>query len=131
VAEDPECPLPPSLITEAPGMLIYHKLDRKFRVPKVAFFAHLLTRHVHGSPVSVIMHRLYSMVLRDALNEFLYDASVAGLSYSVSSRTTGLNVKVSGYSHKVSVLLERVMAKVMALLQEYREKGDADPEVRD
>jgi secreted Zn-dependent insulinase-like peptidase len=40
------------------------------------------------------MHRLYNMLLRDELNEYAYDAATAGLAYSVTTRTTGLSVKV-------------------------------------
>ena len=55
---------------------------------------HLSPQQIYASPTSVVLHRLYNMLLRDELNEFAYDASTAGLSYSVSTRTTGLNVQV-------------------------------------
>ena len=34
--------------------------------------------------------------VRDELNEYAYDAATAGLAYSVTTRTTGLSVKVGG-----------------------------------
>lgn len=49
---------------------------------------------IYSSPPSVVLHRLYNMLLRDELNEFAYEAAMAGLSYSVTTRTTGLSVKV-------------------------------------
>jgi len=51
----------------------------------------------------VVLHRLYNMLLRDELNEYAYDASTAGLSYSVSTRTTGLSVKVRSLSLPLSL----------------------------
>ncbi|KAM3567256.1 hypothetical protein VYU27_010595, partial [Nannochloropsis oceanica] len=97
-ADDPVHPSPPSLLSspasvEGKGVKIFHKLDSTFKVPKVYFFAHLLSRQIYSSPTNVVLHRLYNMLLRDELNEYAYDASTAGLSYSVSTRTTGLSVK--------------------------------------
>lgn len=145
-------------------------------MPKATFFAHLVTPQVYASPLCVIHHRLYSLLLGDELKDFSYDASVAGLAYSVTSRTTGLVLKVchipfkttsqkrtfsrtllvyreqtinhrwwliflfhflscvpcpqvSGYSHKLPVLLDRVVKRTRSLLDEIAAKHD-DPEVR-
>ncbi|EKU21330.1 insulysin [Nannochloropsis gaditana CCMP526] len=143
--DDPVHPFPPSLLfpssaqalpaslpASSPerGVKVFHKLDTTFKVPKVQFFAHLLSRQIYSSPPSVVLHRLYNMLLRDELNEFAYEAAMAGLSYSVTTRTTGLSVKVSGYSHKLPVLLEKVAGKAKGLLQEIKDKGANDPEIQ-
>ncbi|EWM30042.1 insulin-degrading enzyme [Nannochloropsis gaditana] len=143
--DDPVHPFPPSLLfpssaqalpaslpASSPerGVKVFHKLDTTFKVPKVQFFAHLLSRQIYSSPPSVVLHRLYNMLLRDELNEFAYEAAMAGLSYSVTTRTTGLSVKVSGYSHKLPVLLKKVAGKAKGLLQEIKDKGANDPEIQ-
>lgn len=41
-----------------------------------------------------------------------------------------LHEQVSGYSHKLPVLLDRVARRIASYLQELKGKGDEDPEVR-
>jgi insulysin len=48
-------------------------------------------------------------MVRDALEEYSYDAELAGLDYSVSAHSMGIEIAVSGYNDKLSVLLEKVL----------------------
>jgi len=73
--------------------------------------------------------KLYSLLVFDALQEYSYDAEVAGLTYSLNNVQAGLQVDniigsdmtfyklwVRGYDHKLPVLLQAVADK-MANLQ--------------
>ena len=54
---------------------------------------------------------LWRSQLSDELTEFSYDADVAGLHYRVFNSNTGIRLMLSGYSHKLPILLEKVWYK--------------------
>ena len=56
--------------------------------------------------------RLFARLVEDALAERTYTASLAGLHYSVSGNTDGLYIDISGYSHKLSVLLDTILKEI-------------------
>jgi insulysin len=59
--------------------------------------------------------RIYTDIVKDALEDYAYDAELAGLQYSVSSHQTGLEILLSGYNDKLSVLLEKVLLTMREL----------------
>ncbi|KAK4227046.1 Metalloenzyme, LuxS/M16 peptidase-like protein [Podospora fimiseda] len=56
--------------------------------------------------------RLVTDLIEDALEEYSYDAKLAGLVYTVYSDVKGIYLYVSGYNDKLAVLLEEVLATV-------------------
>jgi insulysin len=66
-------------------------------------------------PMNAVMTRLYVDLVEDSLNEHVYDADRAGLSYSLSESAQGLNIELSGLNDKISVLLEKVSLRVIDL----------------
>ena len=65
--------------------------------------------------VAELWHRLYAALVTDALNEYSYNADLAGLSYSFEASSLGFYVSVSGYNDKLHVLLRDVLAKAKSL----------------
>jgi insulysin len=53
------------------------------------------------------------ILVQDALNEFAYDAELAGLSYSLSSTTRSLKLHLGGYNSKLPVLADAICKKLM------------------
>jgi secreted Zn-dependent insulinase-like peptidase len=53
--------------------------------------------------------------VNDSLNEFAYDAELAGLCYNFAAISTGLYVSVSGYDDKISILTRNVAQKIRNL----------------
>jgi insulysin len=68
------------------------------------------------TPRHAVMTEYISSLIADALTEFTYDADLAGLSYSISSASTGLSITVGGYNEKAHVLLKRVLEKARTLV---------------
>jgi len=54
------------------------------------------------------MARLFARMVREELQEYAYDASLAGLRYGVNAEPDGLHITVSGYSDKLAILAKRV-----------------------
>ena len=50
--------------------------------------------------------------MTDALNEYSYDADLAGLAFSFDSSSLGFCLSVGGYNDKLHVLLRDVLVKV-------------------
>mmetsp|Transcript_5507 Transcript_5507/g.14382 ORF Transcript_5507/g.14382 Transcript_5507/m.14382 type:complete len:418 (+) Transcript_5507:416-1669(+) len=51
-------------------------------------------------------------MLEDELTEYAYDAQCAMLDYSVYNCSTGMRCMLAGYSHKMPVLLDKVLSKM-------------------
>jgi len=56
---------------------------------------------------------LFTRAIKDALTEKSYAASLAGLHYDIVGTEYGLQVAVSGYDHKLDVILNMVMDKII------------------
>jgi len=54
-----------------------------------------------------VMTKLFGRLVTDALNEFAYDAEVAGLGYTISNTSEGFQLIVKGYNCKQYVLIEK------------------------
>ena len=56
--------------------------------------------------------RIFVRLVEDALAERTYTASIAGSYYSVSGNNDGLFIDISGYSHKLNVLLDTILKEI-------------------
>jgi insulysin len=63
-----------------------------------------------------VLTSLYCKLLEDSLNEYAYDAEVAGVAYSLSNTTTGASLKFGGYSHKLPLLIETIVRRMRELV---------------
>lgn len=93
----------------------YHFTDECHRwidVPKVVislkFSSLLVPRSIH----SHIAMDLVTLMLQDSLNEFLYMASVAGISYEFASNDVGFTIVTSGFKDKILHLLTDIINEV-------------------
>ena len=87
----------------------------------------LLTFAISRSPRSMTLNRIFQAVLREDLNSFVYDASVAGCNYSVSCVPGSYRLSVSGYSEKLPHLLDVVTRRIESLISEMKEGEEAHP----
>ncbi|OAA74109.1 Metalloenzyme, LuxS/M16 peptidase-like, metal-binding protein [Cordyceps fumosorosea ARSEF 2679] len=84
------------------------KKDDTFWVPKANVVASLKNPIIYATAENSVKARLFAELVRDALEEYSYDAELAGLQYTVSLDSRGLFLDVSGYNDKLPVLLEHV-----------------------
>lgn len=85
------------------------KKDDTFWVPKANVMVSLKNPIIHASAENSVKARLFTELVRDALEEYSYDAELAGLQYTVSLDSRGLFLDISGYNDKLPVLLEQVV----------------------
>jgi insulysin len=105
----------PKLIRNDEVARIWFKKDDTFWVPKANLFVTCRNTLPNATAENSLKARLYTDIVRDALEEYSYDAELAGLDYSVSAHSMGLEIAVSGYNDKLSVLLEKVLVTMRDL----------------
>jgi insulysin len=99
----------PKLIRNDDLARVWFKKDDTFWVPKANLFITCRNTLPGATAENSLKARLYTDMVRDALEEYSYDAELAGLDYSVASHSMGLEITVSGYNDKLPVLLEKVL----------------------
>jgi len=91
---------------------LWYKPDRAFATPRahVALLIHL------PSVLANVDHwahtQLYVKLIRDALNEYAYQANVAELMYSLHVKESGIELIFGGFNDKLHLLVEVVVAAV-------------------
>ncbi|QIX01481.1 hypothetical protein AMS68_006998 [Peltaster fructicola] len=113
--ENEEPLVTPKLIKNDENIRTWFKKDDRFWVPKANIDVCLRSPIVNASPLTVVMTSLYKELVQDSLSEYAYDAELAGLQYNVASHSQGLDISLSGYNDKMSVLLEKVLTTMRDL----------------
>ena len=110
----------PKLLLETPGLQMWLKMDRTFKVPR-SYLRLLLTIHdVYRSQRSMTLMRIYVKILEDDLNSFIYDASLVGCRARVTCLPSGISVSASGYSEKLPHLLDVVAGRMLSIIEEMK-----------
>ncbi|PHH58811.1 hypothetical protein CDD81_4365 [Ophiocordyceps australis] len=91
------------------------KKDDTFWVPRANVMVSLKSPIIFATAENCAKARLFIELVRDALEEYSYDAELAGLQYTVSLDSRGLYLEVSGYNDKLHVLLEQVAVTIRDL----------------
>ncbi|KAJ9639866.1 metalloprotease [Coniosporium tulheliwenetii] len=105
----------PKLIRNDENTRTWYKKDDRFWVPKANVHVTLRTPLANLTPETAMITHLYKNLVNDALTEYSYAAEISGLEYNLSSHALGLDVSVSGYNDKMSVLLEKVLISLRDL----------------
>ncbi|RMJ03581.1 hypothetical protein CDV36_014893 [Fusarium kuroshium] len=95
--------------------MTWWKKDDTFWVPRANVIVSLKTPLIDSCAENNVKARLFSDLVRDALEEYSYDAKLAGLHYNVSLDSRGLCLNVSGYNDKLPMLLEQVVTTIRDL----------------
>jgi insulysin len=106
----------PVLLRDTNKTKLWHKQDYIFQQPKVNIFYNIVIPESYSSPRIVVMNRLFTLLVADALNEVSYEAEIAGVSYDIQPSVTGLVVYLSGYNDKIAELNRVVFEHIVKLV---------------
>ncbi|KAH7677792.1 Insulysin protein [Dioscorea alata] len=110
----------PKCIIDKPFIKLWYKIDTTFNVPRTnAYFLIALKDGYHTSKNSVLAE-LFMNLLKDELNDILYQAGVAKLDTSLSIIADKLELKLYGFNDKLSILL----SKILSLCRSFSPKSD-------
>ncbi|ORX55207.1 hypothetical protein DM01DRAFT_1335502 [Hesseltinella vesiculosa] len=102
----------PALIVNNSRLRLWHKKDDIFWVPRANVWILFRNPLAYATPSNCVKTRLFTDILKDSLNEYAYDAEVAGLSYNIENQLEGMLLAIGGYNDKLSVLLDKVVRKM-------------------
>ncbi len=83
--------------------------DNIYDLPKTSVNARFKLPTVAQSPEHYVAAKIYTRILQDALNDTSYEAALAGLSYSVTPTTRGIDLSFYGYSDAIEKLSKHVL----------------------
>lgn len=91
---------------------VHFKQDDRFGEPKAFFIFQLLTSKCYSSPKSAVLAQLYQTCAIDSLDEYTYDATLAGLLYGVNVLPRGVRMTFGGYNDKLGKFATYVADKL-------------------
>lgn len=113
------------IIIESDQLRMWYKKDDTFEVPKAHVHLQFTSPQSYSTALNCVLSKLVVEVLKETLNEFSYQADVAGLEMSLDSNTDGLIViqipiissklHISGYNDKLGLLLDEIVSKLSNL----------------
>ncbi|GFP92228.1 zinc-metallopeptidase peroxisomal [Phtheirospermum japonicum] len=102
----------PTLLRKTQYSRLWYKPDTSFLTPKAYVKIDFNCPFSGSSPESEVLTEIFTRLLMDYLNEYAYDAQVAGLYYGVNNTDFGFQVTVLGYNHKLKILLDTVINQI-------------------
>lgn len=102
----------PCLLRKSTYSRLWYKPDTAFSSPKAYVKIDFNCPFTGSSPESEVITEIFTRLLMDYLNEYAYNAQVAGLYYGVNNTDYGFQVTVLGYNHKLKTLLETVIERI-------------------
>ena len=128
--EDRMKPIPPPKLIREDGeggkWTVYFKQDDRFGQPKAYAIFQLLTKDTYSSPKKAALASLYQVSANDRLQEYAYDASLAGLSYDIQVLPRGVRLTFGGYNDKLvdfaTFVSKKLSTEVTSLLPDSDEE---------
>ncbi|KAI3905631.1 hypothetical protein MKX01_036540, partial [Papaver californicum] len=110
----------PVLLRKSSYSRLWFKPDTMFFTPKAYVKIDFNCPYTSHTPEAVVLTDVFTRLVMDYLNEYAYDAQVAGLYYGINSPDTGFQVIVTGYNHKMRILVDKIIEQI----QEFKVKPE-------
>lgn len=120
---------PPSLIRDDGDegrWTVYFKQDSTFDEPKAFLIFQLLTEKVYSSALQAALASLYQSAATDVLEEYAYDARLAGLTYDIQVLPRGIRLTFGGYNDKLEDFAMYVSRKLSRDVADVLPQSDAE-----
>ena len=102
----------PVVVKDSLFSRVWFKQDDKFLIPKAYIDIDITSPYAYCDPLSTNLTCIFVTVFKDAMKEFSYPASLAGLSYDLSASCHGVKLNIDGYHDKQHIFLETIMQKM-------------------
>lgn len=89
---------------DTPILRVWHKQDDQFNKPKACMTFDMSNPIAYLDPLNCNLNHMMVMLLKDQLNEYLYDAELASLVLSVSTKPCGIDVSKKIMRNKPRVI---------------------------
>ncbi|KAH7489131.1 Insulin-degrading enzyme [Phytophthora ramorum] len=88
---------------------VWYKPDVTFKKPRTFAVATFHSPEVNPTPYSYALSALFVSCLKDELNEYSYDALLAGMNYKLRLNGSNIYLSAGGYSSKLPILVQRIL----------------------
>jgi len=102
----------PAKVIDKPGLVLYYAQDTTFERPQVGYRIRIRQPLQMAGLRPAVMRDFYAAVVRDLLNEQLYEAAAAGLALNVADTAEGIVIAVSGYNQSAKALLDDIVPRL-------------------
>lgn len=99
-------------LEKTPRQTVWYRQSERFRIPKGAAYVSFQSPLLSGGVSEATIATLYVNLLADLVNEYAYEAALAGLTFSLYNRAEGIGLRLSGYTDKQAVLLETLVGDI-------------------
>lgn len=82
----------PIIIMDTPILRVWHKQDNVYLKPKACMSFDMSNPIAYLDPLNCNLNYLMVSLIRDQLNEYLYDAELADLKLQVGNKSNGIEV---------------------------------------
>jgi len=90
-----DTPLQVKILIDNEHLRLWYKKDDTFHVPKAHVYLQFTSKESYTSPLNCVLTKLIADLLKEALNEYAYNAELAGIEFTFESNTDGLLVSIS------------------------------------
>lgn len=104
----------PLLLKDDNYSKLWYKKDDRFWVPKGHIYVSMKLPHTFSSVVDSMLTSIYVEMVKDDLTDLQYDASCADLRVSMGKTNQGIDIQLSGYNEKLTILLTRFVEGIKA-----------------
>ncbi|GMF36189.1 unnamed protein product [Phytophthora lilii] len=99
----------PQMIRDDAFCRVWYKPDVKFKKPRTFAVATFHSPEVNPTPYHYALSALFVACLKDELNEYSYDALLAGMNYKLRLNGSNIYLSTGGYSSKLPILVQRIL----------------------
>eukprot|EP00924_Labyrinthula_sp_SR-Ha-C_P005961 maker-scaffold_14-snap-gene-10.22-mRNA-1 protein AED:0.70 eAED:0.73 QI:0/0/0/1/1/1/2/0/564 len=104
----------PQMILHSDQFLFFHDEVAEFKQPKLKFGVKIYSPFAVQTVEHSVHNSIFCSCVKELLNEVTYSSELAGLYHSLYPTSTGLVLKIYGFSSKASVLLETVLEQMIS-----------------
>lgn len=87
-------PKHPTILYDTPMMRVWFKQDTEFLKPKTIMGIDFTSPLAYSDPLNCNLTHMFVQLFKDHLNEYTYEASVAGLQLGVNNTASGISVRL-------------------------------------
>ena len=102
----------PEQIQASPAVATFFKQDNLFRMPKANASFAIYSPFVQEGLANYVAADLFAQCLVEDHSQVAYQAEIAGLQFKLNGTKEGVSLFVGGYSDKIPVMVESVVAKL-------------------
>jgi insulysin len=105
---------------------VFYKADNRFGQPKAFVVFQLLNKNVYATPEKAALAQLYQQCSNDRLEEYAYDAALAGLTFDVQVLPRGIRLTFSGYNDKLQEFASYISYKLARDINKVLPQNDVE-----